>query len=413
MIKKYIAFLCLTLLLTAVTQPRPAHSNPLATIGDGTAASCQTNEAVNAFALAVAAGGVVDFNCGPENVIMNVNTNVVDKTVTVNGNGRIALSGEGLRQHFLLIGSANLTLNDISLIDGHAAQGGAIAIESGASATINRSFLTGNEAESTGGAIYNQGTLTINHSTLGSNSTNGNGGAIGNVVGTVVVRDSYIINNQATHGGGLYTAAGQLALERTAVRSNISDNQGGGLSAFGNTQITNVTFSNNRALYGGGIYVGNVNPQLNLLNATFNENRADTGGAIYRNQLSSVNVRNSILAGSLNTAGNSPSLNCDGPSLTSQGRNLISDNSCTPYPSANGDLHSTNPLLGIWFGTPTRGYIPAANSPAVDYALSCPAEDQRGFPRPIGAGCEVGSIERGWLVLLPMVRRLGGQRVGW
>ena len=70
-----------------------------------------------------------------------------------------------------------------------------------------------------------------------------------------------------------------------------------------------------------------------------------------------------------------------------------------------GDLLAADAKLGVWFGPPLRGYIPAADSPALDYAQACPATDQRGYPRPLGAGCDVGAIERGALVFLPLTRR--------
>ncbi|MCA9958766.1 MAG: hypothetical protein KC443_07025 [Anaerolineales bacterium] len=393
--------------LAVMWQVAPAYGSPLVVIGDGTAVSCQTEAAANAFSDAVAAGGTIDFDCGSELVVMNVNTNVTDQQVTVNGNGRIVLSGEGLRQIFLLTGSANLTLNDLTLQDGSAGQGGAIAIEPQASATINRSFFTSNEAATVGGAIYNQGTLTINQSTLGSNVAFSHGGALYNSGGTVDIYDSYIISNQAENGdgGGLLTYEGAMTLERTAVRSNISANHGGGLSASTDMQIINVTFSNNHALLGGALYSGQSGQTINIVNSTFNENQADTAGAIYRHSASTVVVKNSILTGSLNTNGSSPSLNCDGPSLVSLGHNIISDNSCFPNPGTVDDLFGTDPLLGPWLASPIRAYIPNANSPAVDYGLDCPAVDQRGYPRPLGAACDVGSIERGQLLYLPLIVR--------
>ena len=397
-----IAFLILMALLTAGLLTMPRHGRAAANeviIGSGTAASCQTEEAANDFSNAVAAGGVIGFDCGTEPVIITVNTNVTDQEVVINGDSRIILSGEDLRQLFLVTGSGDLTLNDLTLQDGDAAQGGAIWIGSQASVTINGSFLVSNNASSVGGAIYNAGTLTIQDSTLGSNIAGTNGGGIFNDDAAVLIRDSYLISNQAINGGGAYTAGGQFILERSAVRSSFISNEGGGIYAAGNTQITNSTFSNNRALKGGALFaVSNVV----ILNATFNENRANIGGAIWREVSSTTTVKNSILAGSLDTGGNSPNLNCDGPTLTSLGHNIISDNTCVPSPSAVGDKLGTNPLLGIWQGTPVRAYIPEADSPAVDYGLDCPAVDQRGRPRPVGAACDVGSIERGELLFLPL-----------
>jgi hypothetical protein len=69
-------------------------------------------------------------------------------------------------------------------------------------------------------------------------------------------------------------------------------------------------------------------------------------------------------------------------------------------------------VLGIWMmgatigkAGPTGNFMPLPDSPAIDYGLGCPAFDQRGVPRPIGAACDVGSVEYGWLVFLPGVMR--------
>jgi hypothetical protein len=91
--------------------------------------------------------------------------------------------------------------------------------------------------------------------------------------------------------------------------------------------------------------------------------------------------------------------------MTSAGRNIIGDNSCLPNPGSSGDKFSTDPLLGVWLAPRIRGYVPAANSPAVNYGAGCPAVDQRGMPRPIGNACDVGAIERGFQIFLPLLRR--------
>lgn len=386
-------------IMLAILVVTPAYAGVV--IGAGTPGSCMTETAANALSSGVAAGGEISFNCGPNPVTIVVNTNATDQTVVVNGGGLVTLSGNRERQIFFVFGSGNLTLNDLILIDGDASQGGGVYVDSLASATINRSFLTSNIASSGGGGVYNRGTLTINSSSLGSNQTTGAGGAIYNNGGTVTINDSYLISNQAQNGGGVFTANGQLTIQRTGIRSSIVGANGGGLYIAGPTEITNSTFSNNKANGGGGLY---STANTTVLNATFNENRADLGGAIFRSS-GAFSVKNTILAGSLDTNGSGPSLNCDGTTLTTQGRNIVGDNSCVPNPSSVGDLLSTDPKLGVWFGAPQRGYILNADSPAIDYALGCPAVDQRGSPRPIGAGCDVGAIERGAVVYLPLVRQ--------
>ncbi len=394
--RRRIAALLCGLLLTLA----PAAAYADAVIGTGTPESCQTAQAATALSNAVAAGGVISFNCGPNPVTILSNTNATDKTVVVNGGGLVTLNGEDLRQLFFVFGTGNLTLNNISLFDGNASQGGAIYIDTQAQATINGGFITSSGAND-GGGIYNKGALTINYATLGSNIASGNGGGIYNNGGIVNITDSYLVSNQAQNGGGVYTLNGQLTLLRSAVRGSVIGNFGGGVYAAGPTTIINATFSNNRAARGGGLYTA---ANTTVVNATFNENRADLGGAIYH-QAATTSVKNTILTGSLNTAGNSASLNCDGPTLTTQGRNIVGDNSCVPNPSAVGDLLATDAQLGVWIGSPLRGYIPAEGSPALDYAQDCPATDQRGYPRPLGAGCDVGAIERGQLLYLPFTQR--------
>ena len=372
-------------------------------IGDGTPGSCQTNQASNDFTNAVIAGGVVSFDCGAGTVEIIVNTTVVDKKATVNGNGRIILNGEDLRQIFIVTGSGDLTLNDIVLTDGNAGQGGAVpAVYQQGKATINRSTISSSSAAGDGGAIHNRGALAINDSTLGSNIAGVNGGGILNNGGAVIIRRSYLISNQAQSGGGIYTVNGNLDVERSALRSNTVTGNGGGVFASSITQIVNSTFSNNRANEGGALYAV---ASTTIASATFNDNRADTGGAMYRAASANpMTLHNTIVANSLEENTSSPSLNCDGPTLGTLGRNIIGDNTCVPNPSSNGDLLSTDPKLGVWQGTPTRGYIPAQDSPAIDYGQGCPALDQRGLPRPLGSACDVGAMERGSLIFLSTIK---------
>ncbi len=121
-----------------------------------------------------------------------------------------------------------------------------------------------------------------------------------------------------------------------------------------------------------------------------------------------MRLKNTILAHSRNTDDTADSLNCDGPTAVTLGRNIVSDNTCVPNPSTTGDLLSTDPNLDPYIrnnGGSTGNFMPLAGSPAIDYGLGCPGFDQRGVPRPIGPACDVGAVERGWVVFLPIVSR--------
>ncbi len=403
-----LALACVSWLPVGATPQTPAQPTvPHVVIGSGTAASCESQAAANALDAAVAAGGEITFNCGDAPVTILVNTNVTDKTVTIDGGGLVTLSGENLRQIFILSGSANLTLNRINLIDGQGFAGAAIAVSSPlASATINNSFLISHDSESgNGGAIYNVGTLTINHSSLGANRSSSFGGAIFNNGGTVTVKHSTIINNDAAQGGGIWHSEGTVTVENSAIRSNRSTGAGGGIHIdVGTVTVTNTTFYDNQAAGGGGgIYMRGTT--LTITNATFNQNRADTAGALW-NFAGTTTVKNTIFNDSRGTNGNGSSLNCDGPAVVSEGRNIVSDNSCVPNPSSVADLLGTDPKLEAFIndnGGPTRSFMLLPDSPAIDYALGCPATDQRGVARPVGANCDVGAVEYAKFVYLPLI----------
>ena len=375
-------------------------------IGSGTAASCQSASAASNLSNAVAAGGKITFNCGPSPVVINANTNATDQIVTIDGGGLVTLDGQNNLQLFFLFGSAHLTLKNISLVDGNFSSGGAIGISTPqAKVDIYNSFLTSNESGlSNGGAINNKGSLGVYNSTLGSNISLASGGGIYNDGGTVTIVNSTLISNQSANGGAIYSNGGTLTVRKSAIRSNIASANGGGFYVNTSTNaIVNTTFYDNKALGGGGIYfAGNT---LNLTNNTFSANRADTGGAIW-NFNGIASVKNTILANSLTTNGATGSLNCDGSSMTSLGRNIVSDNSCLPNPSSMGDLFSTDPLLSAFLdfnGGDTKNFFPQPGSPAIDYALDCPTEDQRGVPRPSGPNCDVGSVETLWPAFIPFL----------
>lgn len=364
-------------------------------VGDGTPASCDGN----ALSAALAGGGLVTFDCGPNGHIINVNTNVIDQPTVIAGNGLVTLSGEDLRQIFLVSAGASLTLTDLTLIDGDFGSGGAIYIASGGEVMIFRTFLISNRAEAggNGGAIYNAGKLHIEQSSLGSNISGGDGGAIYNDGGEVTVIDTTLISNQAVNGGGILNNNGTVSLERVAVRSNIAQNFGGGIYHLdGDLTVTNATFYDNRAARGGGLHAA-AGAATQLLNVTFNRNRSDTGSGIWSDD-GAVRLRNTIVANGRNTADSDSALNCDGPSLQSDGHNLISDNSCVMAGSGANDQLATDPLLEEFIndnGSLTRNFMPLSGSPAIDQAdaAACPATDQRSALRPAGAGCDIGAVE--------------------
>ena len=152
----------------------------------------------------------------------------------------------------------------------------------------------------------------------------------------------------------------------------ISSAYGGALyNSVGTSVLTHVTMVANSATKGAG--AGSSYPSL--------------GGGIYLSG-GKVYVRNSILSS------NTPGGNCSG-TLMDDGKNLSSDATCAF--SAPGSLNNTDPQLRPLgaYGGPTLTLAPGPGSPAIDAAnpAFCLPTDQRGVPRPQGAGCDIGAVE--------------------
>jgi len=232
----------------------------------------------------------------------------------------------------------------------------------------------------------------------------------------------------AGDGGGIQAAGSSLELVRSTVTANSAENVGGGISSFSPLEIRDSTISGNTALEsGGGLAAGDVD----LENVTISGNRAEVLGGgffFFRFEASLRNVtisgNTAQLGGGLAVIEDDCPFVCFGP--FEMERTLIAGNSVDGEPST-ADCFGATPRSGAHnlFGiggacgpglddtagsvgkpldprltplgdhggpTPTHGLL--ADSPAVDLAGSCSGTDQRGRPRPAGAGCDAGAFER-------------------
>ncbi len=184
------------------------------------------------------------------------------------------------------------------------ANGGAVAVEEGASLTVSNSTFSSDTGYE-GGAIWTSsggGTLTVTGSTFTGNATTstnsgsyGYGGAIYNAITTTLTNDTF------TNNDGSAVAA--YAPATTVSGGTFSNNKAGGYSGYGYggalylegpATIANVTFSGNSAGdptteyaygYGGALY---SDYDVTITGSTFTANTAGTagygygyGGAIY------------------------------------------------------------------------------------------------------------------------------------
>jgi len=242
-------------------------SSPNYVIGNGTPASCTSA----ALVAAVAAGGVITFNCGsaPVTIQMTATAQIFNNaasTTVIDGGGLVTLSGMGQRR-ILYMNTCDqslvwttthcddqeypqLTVQNLTFVDGNASnetipEGGAIYASGGRFKVVNSRFFS-NVCASTGpdtagGAIYafeqyQSLPVYVVHSTFGGESALSNicsnGGALGSIGVSWTVVNSLLSYNQAVGNGG-----------NPAVSGTPGGGSGGAIYNDGDTMILTISGS--------------------------------------------------------------------------------------------------------------------------------------------------------------------------
>ncbi|MBF5032399.1 hypothetical protein IRY44_21830 [Micromonospora sp. ANENR4] len=255
-------------------------SRPTRTVGSGTPASC-TSEAV---VKAVAAGGLITFDCGPApvTIAMKATAKVVNShgpRVVLDGGGTVTLSGGGKRRilymntcdeaqgwttsHCQNQDHPRLTVQNLTFADGDATGersegggGGAIFVRGGRFAVINSRFV-GNRCDRTGPDLGGAALRVLSQFenkpvyVVSSTFTGGvcaNGGALSSIGVSWTVLNSVFRDNRAVgtganparggtpgggSGGAIYCDGNEFAVRiaGTVIEDN-SANEGGGAIFF-------------------------------------------------------------------------------------------------------------------------------------------------------------------------------------
>jgi hypothetical protein len=250
-------------------------SHPDRVVGTGTAASCTSAAVV----VAVAAGGVIAFDCGsaPVSVAMTQTAKIVNvhaRTV-LDGGGRVTLSGGGQRRilyqntcdekqgyttsHCQDQETPQLVVQNLTFANGNSTGdmtegggGGAIFVRGGRFSVINSRF-TGNRCDSSGPDLGGAALRVLSqyHNTpvqiVGSRFTGGvcsNGGAISSIGVSWSIVDTVMTGNQAIGSGA-----------NPARSGTPGGGSGGAIYLDGNTFTLSVrgsTITGNTANEGGG-----------------------------------------------------------------------------------------------------------------------------------------------------------------
>lgn len=297
--------------------------------------------------------------------------------------------------------------------------------------SMSGTTVNGNTTTLIGAGLYLYTTAsTISSSTISNNTSanpNCEGGGIYLNGGALTVNTTTIVSNTLSGtnalGGGIFVGDGTfLTLTNSAIISNTAGQAGGGLEILGSPTVTataivkNTTISGNTATSSGGGIMGLYNASILLSNVTVSNNQALYGGGI---SAASTQVKNTLIAG--NISPNGP--DC-WTTLTSLGYNLLGSNShCSGLINGvNGDQVGTglapiDPKLGrlgnnggatlthaLLFGSPA---INAGNPGTPDGTGNhCAITDQRGVARSMHLPCDIGAFEYNYLRLyLPLIMR--------
>jgi hypothetical protein len=276
-------------------------SDPDRTIGDGTPASCTSAAVVKA----VAAGGIITFDCGPSPVTITMTAtakvrNPVAKVV-LDGGGRVTLSGGGKRR--ILYMNVCDTAQGVSSASGHCHDKVTPRLT-----VQNMVFTKGNATDPTdelggGGAIFvNGGGLRVINSRFTGNRCAGTGPDIGG--GAIRVRlqggnqPVYVVGSTFT--GGVCSNGGALSsihVSWTILNSVFS----------GNTAVGNGANPARDGTPGGGsggaIYQDGDTYELTLNGTVVEKNKANEGGGaiffVSNDRTGTLTIRNSTLRGNV------------------------------------------------------------------------------------------------------------------
>ncbi len=290
--------------------------------------SCSGHDLQTAIGAVAAVGGTVNLKPGCTYTLTDATPPnddnglpVITNNVTINGNGdtitRAATAADF--RFFEISPHGNLTLNILTLSNGHASgglgngRGGAIWLTGpGSAVTLNSSRLTGNTADNFGGAIDNDnGAVSVNTSTLSGNRANSGGGVFVSPFGgsgTATFNASRITGNHATTlGGGIAAAVGTtVTVNVTPVTGNDvtgTTPQGGGIAAAGTLTVNASGVTGNTATgtnaQGGGIF--NIAGTVRITSSPVNGNTANgtnsRGGGIFNTASGRVVLTSSQVTG--------------------------------------------------------------------------------------------------------------------
>jgi hypothetical protein len=354
-------------------------------------------------------GGPYTFDCDDPTVLVTKAEIIIDNNVILVGEGKLTVDGNRDHRVFSVSEDVTVELSGFGITSGNE-EG---IFNEGGTLRLTASTIWGNAGNgvSNGGTMIatscivadNEGTGISNGETMIVTNTtasrNGGGGVLNG--GTATIFDSTVSGSFGTgivNWGTLSMAnASVVGSEHSGIVNEgtlwvwsctVSDNSGGGIHSSGlfdcggTMVITNSTVSDNEgdALYACG--------STTITNSTV------SGSVVADGQASSIDTAATLIHGAC-------SHESESISWTSSGYNIESPGDTCGFDQAGDLVNITKVQLDFGElaanGGPTMTHALGAESVAIDHipAVDCGVTtDQRGEPRPVGDGCDVGSFER-------------------
>ncbi len=267
--------------------------------------------------------------------------------------------------------------------------------------------------------------FSLSHLTIRNGESQMGGGIKVRVPSTLLNIDGVVIRDNTAElvGGGVAVVAGKqagahtsLIIQNSALINNTAQQMGGAIwsnqggdSSIIEINLTNVTMSQNKSVdpqYAGASVIQAVTSssgagKYSFKNVTIADNAGFGPGPMQDQAVHIGTTVGNPVAASVEFT-NSIVQSCfafiNTNATVSSSHSIDKGNFCG-FDPAFGNLVNTDPLLDLLQdnggSTPTHALLPG--SPAIDAGgnADCPLTDQRGAPRPVGAGCDIGAFELG------------------
>ncbi|MFJ3233599.1 hypothetical protein [Streptomyces sp. NPDC086787] len=341
----------------------------------------------------------------------------IDKTLVIDGNHatvqRSTATGTGSFRIFDVISGGDLTLMDLTAMNGsaglgagisvtgggkltgdnltvqgnHGFVGGGLFIEGGATAMLNGGMVNDNSADQ-GGGMQNDGNLTLSGTRVSGNHPNagGNGGGVLSLGGSLTMTaGTTITGNTATRGPGGVTTTGTATIDGTSITNNIGGFSGGMNAAAGTVTISNSTIAGNTArrfrssdnFYGGaGLETSATTTLTNtkvINNRSVTEQGRGAGISAFDGTLTvqgqSV-ISGNVASGRYSLGGGIFATAEDGPTSVIVSNSTISNNKVTGTGAAAGGIYNLGADVSLDSVSVTGNSAPSAPAPGGIYTTT-------------------------------------------